>query len=472
MRRAKHVSDGGIDVSWEQEPHNRARPLRSALVGAVVAVAVVAALVTMVVLERRTVASLRDERDAARSELARSGAQTEEPEASEEESFAPATKAHEQQSERPSEPAAPRREGRGCSAGNYLIGYQGPLSGDYAALGENMVNGVELAVQQANSGRLPSGASLPLDVTLELLPLDSQGDPSQAPKLAYTAATNKRVLAVVGPAFSGEALAAGAIYEEGRLPFVTPSATVPSLKRQGWSNFFRIVGDDEDQARAIAKFMTANLAVKRVAIIDDGGTYGSAIAADVAAALESKGVRVSFRKVIEPLQRDYSAVARGVRKSGVDAVFFGGYYQEAGVLRASLSRVGARKVVFVGDDGAFDNAFFDPAGSAVGKSYVAYPGIDVVNANAAFGASYFEEFGEEPGAFSVEAYMAARLIIDAVADAGCRRGALRKHLAGFSGDVVGKRTAFDKKGQIARPQFTFYAPSGSGGWLPEAVITP
>lgn len=190
------------DAQFEDAEGKPQRPSGRALLAALVAVAVVVALVTMVVLDRRTIGSLRAERDQARSELAQS--ETEEPRASEEESVAPAIEATEQQSEHASQAPAPTTASRGCSAGTYLIGYQGPLTGDYDVLGENMVNGVKLAVQQANRGQaLASGARLGSHVTLKVLPLDTQGDPAQAPKVAHSAATNEDVLAVVGPAFSG-----------------------------------------------------------------------------------------------------------------------------------------------------------------------------------------------------------------------------------------------------------------------------
>ena len=59
------------------------------------------------------------------------------------------------------------------------IAYQGPLTGDNAALGQNMICGVELAVQELNeTGEVP---------TIEILRLDSQGDPAQAPALTNQA---------------------------------------------------------------------------------------------------------------------------------------------------------------------------------------------------------------------------------------------------------------------------------------------
>ncbi len=95
--------------------------------------------------------------------------------------------------------AAGGTEAAGCEPGTYKIAYQGPLTGDNAALGTNMINAIELAITQANEG-----GELPEGVTLEAARFDSQGNPDQAPPLAQQAVADEAILAMVGPAFSGE----------------------------------------------------------------------------------------------------------------------------------------------------------------------------------------------------------------------------------------------------------------------------
>ena len=65
-----------------------------------------------------------------------------------------------------------------CEEPGYQIGFQGPLSGEFSGLGHNMVNGVELALSQANRGQLtvPSGRLLPRELSLVLRPIDTKGD--------------------------------------------------------------------------------------------------------------------------------------------------------------------------------------------------------------------------------------------------------------------------------------------------------
>ena len=138
------------------------------------------------------------------------------------------------------------------------IGFFGALTGSDAALGINERNGMRVALDRYKK---ESGC----DVKLE--EYDSQGDPAQAPGLASKAATDSKVLAIVGPAFSGESKTANPIFNEAGLPIITPSATNATLSKNNWKIFHRAVANDDLQGPAAAKFIL-NKGAKKVAVID------------------------------------------------------------------------------------------------------------------------------------------------------------------------------------------------------------
>jgi branched-chain amino acid transport system substrate-binding protein len=330
------------------------------------------------------------------------------------------------------------------------IAYQGPLTGDNAALGINMLCGIELAVQELNdAGEIP---------TLEIVELDSQGAPDPAPALANQAAGDPEVLAVVGPAFSGETAAAGPIYEEAGLPFISPSATNPDLSQNGWTNFFRTVATDATQGPVAAKYIAENLGATNVAVIDDSSEYGKGLADIVASSLEEAGATVVFRQGVEAGQQDYSAIVGQVAQSGADAVFYGGYFSDAGLIRKQLVDNGAGDITFVSDDGAFDGGFIEVAGeeAAEGAS-VTFPGADPLSAPQEFLDAYGEVCdGAAPGAFSIEAYQNTLLIGEALASGATTREAIRQFADDFSGELFGKNIEFTDDGDIAAQTFFIY----------------
>ena len=362
-----------------------------------------------------------------------------------------------------------------CEEGTYKIAYQGPLTGDYAALGENMVRGIDLAVEQVNNGEaeLPSGKSLPEGVELEVAEFDSQGSPDQAPALAQQIAGDETILAVDGPAFSGETNAAGPILDEAGVAFVSPSATGTDLTEQGWTHFFRTVATDAAQGPVAAQFIAEELGATKVAVIDDSSDYGKGLADLVASSLEELGAEVVERQGVEAGQQDYSAVVGQVAQSGAEAVFFGGYYSEAGLIRKQLAEQGGEDITFVSDDGTYDPAFVETAGEEAAEgSYVTYPGVNPEDADPEFVSGFEELSGEAPGAFSVEAYQNAVLIADAIANAGCDREGITEYIRSFDGEVLGKQISFDEKGDIATQAYNVFKVEGGAFQFETEVAAP
>src|SRR5262245_16172118 len=156
-----------------------------------------------------------------------------------------------------------------CPSG-MKIGFFGALTGDAANLGINIRNGAELAIDQWNSDNP--------DCKISLEEFDSQGDPTQAPGLAQKAVEDKNIVAIVGPAFSGESAQANPLFNEAGLPIVTASATNPDLAKQGQKIFHRALANDAAQGPAVAKYITDQLSGKKVAVIDDASEYGKGLA--------------------------------------------------------------------------------------------------------------------------------------------------------------------------------------------------
>jgi len=345
----------------------------------------------------------------------------------------------------------------GDLTGDFKIAYQGPLTGDNAALGINMVRGVELAINElTESGDLG-------DITLTIEELDSQGDPAQAPALANQAAADDSVLAVIGPAFSGETAASGPIYEDAGLPFVSPSATNPDLSEEGWTYFFRTVATDAAQGPVAATFITENLGFTQVAVIDDASEYGKGLADIVEESLVEQGAEIVAREGIEAGGSDFSTVVGSVVQSGAEAVFYGGYFSDAGLLRRQLFENGGEEIAFVSDDGAFDGQLVDIAGEEAAEGvYVTFPGADPLSAPEEFLTGYSEvSDGEDPGAFSIEAYQNTLLVGQAIAEAGPDREAIRDFLTEFDGEIAGKAIAFEGNDISAQSFFIYQVEDGA-----------
>ncbi|HEV8115870.1 MAG TPA: branched-chain amino acid ABC transporter substrate-binding protein [Acidimicrobiales bacterium] len=283
------------------------------------------------------------------------------------------------------------------------IGFFGALTGSDAALGLNERNGVKVALDRYKK---ESGCEVKLEE------YDSQGEPAQAPALASKAVTDKNVVAIIGPAFSGESKTANPIFNEGGLPIITPSATNAALSKNGWKIFHRAVANDDLQGPAAAKFILGKGA-KKVAVIDDASEYGKGLADIVRTELREGGATTDVNEAIDPKGSDYSSTVNKVKAANVDAVFYGGYYESAGRLMKQL-RDGNVAATFVAGDGSLDIKFLDSAGGKGEGAVLLAPG-----AYTASDQSFVDDYkrlnsGAEPGLYSVEGFDAANHVLAAI----------------------------------------------------------
>ena len=155
--------------------------------------------------------------------------------------------------------------GSSCTSGQKLA-FLGATTGDYGALGQNMVGGIKLALDEYNKEHS--------DCEVSLKVFDSQGDPDKATPLATQIVGDDSIVGLVGPGFSGESLATGKTFAAAGLPGISPSATNVTITQQGWATYHRVIGNDSAQGAADAKYMLETANAKKVFVIDDGSDYG------------------------------------------------------------------------------------------------------------------------------------------------------------------------------------------------------
>src|SRR5689334_3063275 len=238
------------------------------------------------------------------------------------------------------------------------LAFLGALTGDAGALGQNMVNGIELALKKHNDANA--------DCKITLKTFDSQGSPDKAPALATQVINDDSIFGLVGPGFSGESLATGKTFFEAGLPSISPSATNVTITKQGWTTWHRVIGNDDAQGTADANYLTGTVKAAKVFVVDDGQDYSKGLAGKVKSVLGSAAVASDQ---IAVKQTDMSAVVTKINAAGADAVFYGGYYTEAGLLAKALRQSGF-KGTFMSGDGAEDPNFVTVAGKDAAEGAV------------------------------------------------------------------------------------------------------
>lgn len=116
---------------------------------------------------------------------------------------------------------------------------------------------------------------------------------------------------------------------------------------------------------------------------------------------------------ITPGAVDYSAVLQKVNQRGAEALIYGGYHPEASKLVTGMKR---RKmdIPFISDDGVKDDTFIKVAGEHAEGVYATGP-VDTTQNPIAIEAieAHRKKYGEDPGAFFLNAYAAALALVNA-----------------------------------------------------------
>ena len=333
------------------------------------------------------------------------------------------------------------------------IGVAGAHSGDLASYGLPTVKAAELVVKDINAKGGINGAKV------ELLVEDDVCKPEVATNTA-TKLVSEGVNVVIGHICSGATKAALPIYRDAGVIVMSPSATNPALTQSGdYPNFYRTIASDDAQARTEVNFALNTLKLTKIAVIHDKGDYGKGLAEFAKKFIDDSGkAKVVLFEGVTPGAVDYSAVVQKIKRSGAEAVIFGGYHPEASKIVGQM-RKKRMKTIFISDDGVKDDTFIKVAGKNAEGVYATGPAD--VSSNP-LTKEYHDKYakayeGSEPGAFFDNAVAAALALTNALAKADSTDpAAIAKVLHTDDVDTPFGKMHFDEKGDATGIGFSMY----------------
>ena len=292
-----------------------------------------------------------------------------------------------------------------------VIGFLGPMTGNNATDGKDMLNAVEMAVHKVNEAGGVNGKQIKVEVA------DDGCDPQMA-----TSAANKlvslNVVAVVGGHCSGSTLPASGVFENAGIPLVVTAANSSKLPEQGYQTLFLINGLVPDQAKTAMEYAMKKNA-KNIALIHDNSAYAKDLADSAKAVVEQAGGKVIAYEAINPEEKDFSALVTKLKSLAPDAVYFTGYYAAGGLLVKQFRQKEVPGMFIVGD-GSFSEDLIEIAGpeNAEGVLISATPTAEFIEGAEAFVDEYKKTYGIAPGPFSALTYNGVNLLVDALKRAG------------------------------------------------------
>jgi branched-chain amino acid transport system substrate-binding protein len=305
------------------------------------------------------------------------------------------------------------------------IGINLPFTGADAHDAELIKDGAMLAIDEANQQGGVAGYKV------EVLQLDDgtatagQYDPAQAATNARKMVADKGVVAAIGPQMSGSGKAMSPILSQGDLATVTPSSTNPDItdpkfagqyRPKGRAIYFRTVTTDAFQGPNMANYYADTLKVKSVYVLDDSGAYGVGIADAFQGQAEKRGIKVLGRDQLNPKEADYATTLTKIKSLNPDALYYGGVAQ-AGVKVVKQASDLLPHLIKGGGDGLYGAEILRGAGFPAAQGWyatIAAPNI-LDNPDAKpFVEKFAKKYSQQPENYSITAYDAALVILDAV----------------------------------------------------------
>jgi branched-chain amino acid transport system substrate-binding protein len=326
----------------------------------------------------------------------------------------------------------------GWAADVIKIGFDIELTGDIPKVGEASKFTGEMLKEQINkTGGLKVGNK---SYMLNFIYEDNEAKAESAAAAALKLITQDRVLGIIGPQASKQAIPAGEVADTNQCVLISGWSTNPkTTANRPW--VFRACFLDPFQGPVLAKFATEELKAKKAAVLYDiASDYPKGLAEFFKEAFEKihgKGSVVAF-ETFTTKDRDFSAQLTKIVASRADILFTPQYYDEVPLIVKQAHEMGWKKPVLGSD--SWDSAELmnlcgkDCLGSFFSTHYAA-PGAK--GATKQFIDQYKAKYGYEPDAVAALTWDAARLLLQAI-----------QNTKGLTGDVKKDRKAI--RDQLAK----------------------
>jgi len=295
---------------------------------------------------------------------------------------------------------------------NLKIGSMSPLTGPYAADGNDIANGVRTAIAVVTEeGGIPGFDKI------QLSPQDTACDPRQS-VAAANKLVNEGVSAVIGAYCSSSTIPASEVLDEERILMITPASTNEKVTERGLKYMFRTCGRDDDQSKAAGKFIKDYLKAKTLFLVDDKTTYSQGLADNVAKEAKALGIQVVGHEHVNQGDKDFSAVLTKVKAVNPDVFYVSLQNSASGALMLIQAKRTGIQAAILGQDAVYHPQLIEIGKDAVEGVYLTFGYVDTKQPSyQKFLKAYSTEYGE-PGAYSTYAYDSAMAYFKAVKAAG------------------------------------------------------
>ena len=304
------------------------------------------------------------------------------------------------------------------------IGVVGPLTGQFAAVGQSQINGAEMKAKEINT----AGG----EYKIELISEDDASNCDQSVNATVKLITKDGVAAILGACNSPCALAMVPMTKRYKTPQFTFGVGT-AITKQGSEWVYRVAVGAPGQTKVLAEYAVKKLGHKKIAVLYSDDEYGASMAEGFKAALKNMEMEPAAYESYPRSDKDFSGQLTNVKKSGATCLYATGSYAASALIAKQAKQLGL-ELQLIGDTGNATPKYIELGGTAVNGSVIVEPftPVDPDPKVQAFVEKYKNQYDRNPDGWVAEMYDTVGMIHEAVVKAGkVDRAAIRDYAAGL-----------------------------------------
>jgi branched-chain amino acid transport system substrate-binding protein len=309
------------------------------------------------------------------------------------------------------------------------IGALFSVSGPAAFLGEPERNTAQMVVDEINKTGGIKGRKL------ELVVIDTQGDPAKAVQGVNKLIKDNKVVAIIGPSTTGDSMAVIPVVEKAGIPLISCAAGIKITEPvKKW--VFKTAQNDGLAVAKIYEYLNKQK-ISKIAILTVSDGFGSSGREQLAAHAKAFGIDIISNETYGPKDTDMTAQLTKIRAGGAQAIICWGTNPGPAVVARNVKQLGIKLPLFM-SHGVSSKKFIELAGPAA--EGIILPSGRVIVANQmpktdyqkkallSYVNGYKKVYKVEGDHFGGHAWDAMMLLTNAIEKAGDNPSAIRDQL--------------------------------------------
>jgi branched-chain amino acid transport system substrate-binding protein len=248
------------------------------------------------------------------------------------------------------------------------IGWIGSMTGDQAVWGTCESNTVKMLIEEVNA----KGGILGKQV--EGIYYDTKGDAAEAVNATKRLVSQDKVVAIIGPNASGQAISIASVLEEYKVPDIATVATNPKVtvgddgKVKQFN--FRVCFIDPYQGAVAAGYAYDRLGLRNAAVLYDvASDYSQGFTEFFEKTFIEKGGKIVAKEGFKEGDVEFKPQLSKIKDANPDMILMPYYYKEV-ALSANQARELGIDAVLIGGDGWPSDQLMTMAADAIEGSYI------------------------------------------------------------------------------------------------------